>query len=152
MAMIDPEKERRHLAEFYAGQTDGELEQVADDADDLTDVARETLRAELVNRGLSVEPLQRAGEADHSELEFRDLVTVRTFWGLLEAELAKGLIEAVGIECFLSDDHTARLLSTANATGGIKLRVDRDNVEAASRILEEAVSQSTTCDEPDSDA
>jgi len=51
MAMIDPEQERHRLAEFYAGQMDGELEQVAGQAYDLTELAREALRAELAKRG-----------------------------------------------------------------------------------------------------
>ena len=46
MATIDPEQESRRLAEVYSVQSDGELEQVAAQAFDLTDVAREALRAE----------------------------------------------------------------------------------------------------------
>ena len=53
MAKIDPEQERRRLAEFYARQLDGELEKVAGEAYDLSDVARELLKTELQKRGLS---------------------------------------------------------------------------------------------------
>jgi hypothetical protein len=152
MTMIDAEQEKRRLAEFYSHQTDGELEQVADHADELTDVAREALRAELVKRGFSVEQLERAGESDHSEPEFRDLVTIRSFWGLLEAELAKGLLDAAGIECFLFDGNMVRLdWFNANALGGVKLRVDPGSVEAANRVLDECVSDGPLSDEPDSD-
>jgi hypothetical protein len=55
MKKIDAEQERRRLAQFYAGQMDGELEKVASQAYELTDLAREALRAELAKRGLSVE-------------------------------------------------------------------------------------------------
>jgi hypothetical protein len=55
MARIDPEQERRRLAEFYAGQLDGELEKVAGEAYELSDLAREKLKAELEKRGLSVQ-------------------------------------------------------------------------------------------------
>ena len=47
MATIDPEQERLRLVEFYSYQMDGELEKVAGQAYDLTDVAREALRAEM---------------------------------------------------------------------------------------------------------
>ena len=53
MAMIDPEQERQRLAEFYSQQMDGELEKVAEQAYELTDLARQALRAEMSRRGLS---------------------------------------------------------------------------------------------------
>jgi hypothetical protein len=47
MSKVDPERERKRLAEFYYGQMDGELEKVAGKANELTILARETLPAEL---------------------------------------------------------------------------------------------------------
>lgn len=55
MAKLDPEQERRRLAEFYARQMDGELEKVAGEAYELSDLARGVLQAELEKRGLSVQ-------------------------------------------------------------------------------------------------
>jgi hypothetical protein len=55
MTMIDPEQERQRLTAFYTGQLDGELEKVAGEAYELSDLAREILKAELQKRGLSVE-------------------------------------------------------------------------------------------------
>src|SRR5215471_20752370 len=55
MAKVDPERERRRLAEFYAGQMDGELEKLAGEAYELSDLARGVLKAELERRGLSVQ-------------------------------------------------------------------------------------------------
>ena len=52
MAKLDPEQERRRLAEFYAGQLDGELEKLAAQAYELTELAREVLRAQMSRRGL----------------------------------------------------------------------------------------------------
>jgi hypothetical protein len=137
MATIDPEQESRRLAEVYSVQSDGELEQVAAQAFDLTDVAREALRAELSKRGLYVGQLDEPRGS--KEAEFRDLVPIRTFWNLLEAELAKGLLESAGIEAFLFDDNMVRLdWFNANALGGVKLRVDADQVEEANRVLAES--------------
>lgn len=153
MAMIDPEQERRRLAEVYARQTDEELEQVAAGARDLTEVAREALRVELTGRGLYVGQLEE-GAPGTEDAEFRDLVVIRSFWNLVEAELAKGVLEAAGIEAFLFDDNMVRLdWFNANALGGVKLRVDADNVEAAKRVLEESVADAAAADtreEPDS--
>jgi putative signal transducing protein len=139
MTMIDPEEESRRLAEVYSSQSDEELERVAGQGSELTDLAREALRAELTKRGLYVGQLEEP--ADSKAPEFRDLVPIRTFWNLLEAQLAKGLLESAGIETFLFDDNMVRLdWFNANALGGVKLRVDADKVEEATRVLEESIS------------
>jgi hypothetical protein len=151
MTMIDPEQEYRRLAEVYSAQSDGELEQVAEQMSKLTDVARETLRAELSKRGLYIGELEKV--EDSNPAEFRDLVPIRTFWNLLEAELAKGFLESAGIEAFLFDDNMVRLdWFNANALGGVKLRVDADKVAEANRILEENVSAEPPPEEEDSPA
>ena len=148
MTRIDTEQERRRLAEVYAAQSDGELEQVAAQMADLTAIARETLQTELAHRGLYAGELQ--SPEDSPSTEFRNLVVVRSYWNLLEAELAKGLLEAAGIEAFLFDDNMVRMGFNANAFGGVQLRVDAANVEDASRILEEQALHGGAPDEPDS--
>jgi len=128
------------LASAYAGQTDGELENVASHGPELTEVAREALRAELSKRGLYIGQLDDVPAAEEDGAEFRDLVTVRTFGSLAEAELAKGLMDSEGIESFLFDENMGRLY-WMNVTGGVKLRVDAENAEAANRLLDENVSE-----------
>jgi hypothetical protein len=151
MARIDPAQERQRLAEIYSSQSDGELEQLAGKMSELTDAAREALRAELARRGLYVGHLDEP--QDSKAEEFRDLVPIRTFWNLLEAELAKGLLAAAGIDAFLFDDNMVRLdWFNANALGGVKLRVDADMVEEANRVLEENVSADAPPEEDDSPA
>ncbi len=127
------------------------LEQVAEEANNLTDVAHEALRAELTKRELYVGQLDDEPPAEESA-EFRDLVVIRTFWNLLEAELAKGLLDSAGIKAFLFDDNMVRLdWFNANALGGVKLRVDASNLEAANRVLDESVSDAAAAtEEPDS--
>src|SRR5438445_11530954 len=107
MTTIDPEDERRRLQDFYAGQNDGELENVARESDELTDIAREALRAELAKRDLYAGELDAQPQGEQAE--FRDLVTIRSFWNLLEAELAKGLLDSAGIETFLFDQNMVRM-------------------------------------------
>ena len=146
MAMIDPERERQRLQEVYSRHSDGELEQIAADGSELTDIARKELRAELVKRGLYIG--QPDESAEPAGMEFRDLVAIRTFWNLLDAELAKGMLNAAGIDAFLFDENMVRLdWFNANALGGIKLRVDAQNVEDANRILDEGVSGNTRLDD-----
>jgi len=138
MAPIDQEQERRRLAAQYAAETDGELASVAEQAHDLTDIAREALRDELGKRGLYVGQMEEPAP-ETADPEFRDLQVVRSFWSLAEAELAKGLLASVGIEAFLFDDNMVRLdWFNANALGGVKLRVDAANVEEANRVLDES--------------
>jgi hypothetical protein len=149
--MIDPAQERQRLAEVYSSQSDGELEQLAGKMSELTDAAREALRAELARRGLYVGHLDEPQDSEAEE--FRDLVPIRTYWNLLEAELAKGLLAAAGIDAFLFDDNMVRLdWFNANALGGVKLRVDADMVEEANRVLEENVSADAPPEEDDSPA
>jgi len=159
--MIDPEQERRRLAEFYSHQMDGELEQVARQAYELTDLARAALRAEMSRRGLTAElvelppvpPPPRALPGDppepeppaevlslDGELEQRRLVTIRQFRDLPEALLAKGSLESAGIEAVFTDDNIVRLdWFWSNLMGGIKLKVDPEDVEAANEILNQPI-------------
>ncbi|MGZ6326884.1 MAG: hypothetical protein ACXWR1_22015 [Bdellovibrionota bacterium] len=159
MALIDPQKERLRLADFYAGQMDGELEKVAGQAYELTDLALEALRAELSRRGLKAKlaekrplppnrgpvpgdpPPQPAVEIlPDGELDMRPLVTIRQFRDLPEALLAKGSLDSAGIECALVDENIVRLdWFWSNLMGGVKLGVDPDDVEAAEQILSQPI-------------
>lgn len=149
MTLMDPEAERKRLTEVYALQSDEELATVAKQGYELTDDARELLRAELVKRGLYTGQLEEVAQAAAQDsAEFRDLVEIRRFWNLLEGQLAKGLLEAAGIEAFLFDDNMLRLdWFNANAIGGVKLRVDAQNVEAANRVFEENATGEATPEE-----
>lgn len=140
MAMIDPEQERARLTHVYSQQTDEQLKEIASHGGDLTDAAKQSLQAELSRRGLTNDSPEEFADTNQADLAFRNLITVRSFWNLLEAELAKGALEAAGIECFLFDDNMVRMdWFNANAIGGVKLRVDRGNVDDANRILDESI-------------
>ena len=150
MTQIDPEQERTRLSEVYAQQTDEELATVAQQGYELTEVAREALRAELGKRGLYTGQLEEVSSTADDSAEFRDLVEIRRYWNLLEAQLAKGLLESAGIDAFLFDDNMLRMdWFNANAIGGAKLRVDARNAEEANRILSENASGDAASDDPD---
>jgi Putative prokaryotic signal transducing protein len=137
MAKIDPEQERKRLTKLYAGQMNEELENAAAQSHELTEIARETLQAELTKRGLYIGQLDdQSKPPEQDEAEFRDLVTVRIFSTLLEAELAKGILDAAGIESFLFDENVGRIY-LANVVGGFRLRVATANADEANGILTE---------------
>ena len=157
MATIDPEQERRRLADFYAYQMDGELEKVAGQADDLTEVAREALRAEMTRRGLmtslseesdvaaagkSASPTRPStvGAEPDDELETHGMVSIRQFRDLPEALFAKGSLESAGIECTLIDDNMVRLdWFISNLLGGVKLQVKPEDATVAEEILSQPI-------------
>lgn len=68
------EKERDRLRAVYAAMTDAEFEEVANDADSLTEVARATLRAEMLRRGMEAprDTNSEVGEALTSSSETGD--------------------------------------------------------------------------------
>ena len=132
----DPERERARLAHVYSGMTPEELEKVAADGVDLTDVARETLKSEIARRALAINVTE--GPTGEDVLEARDLVSIRRFRDLPEAQLAKGMLESAGIECFLTDDNMVRMdWFISNLLGGVKLAVNQEDAEAANAILDE---------------
>ena len=163
MTIVDPEQEKRRVAEFYAGQMDGELEKVAAEAYELTEIAREALRAELAKRGLNprfveqapviakqesepkpgdpppVAPAEGFSVSD-GEFEFRNRIAIRSFRDLPEALLAKGSLESAGIECALADDNIVRMdWLWSNSMGGVKLLVDAEDATAAEEILSQPI-------------
>ena len=132
----DLEQERQRLARLYAGMTPEELENVATDGAHLTDAAREALKTEISKRGFAI-PINES-LAGLVVLEERDLVPIRRFQNLPEAQLAKGSLESSGIECFLTDDNMVRVNWLAsNLLGGVKLLVNREDAEVAAAVLEE---------------
>jgi hypothetical protein len=167
MAKIDPEQERRRLAEFYAQQLDGELEKVAGQAYELTDIARDALRAELTRRGLAGEfveqapiisrnlqggpkpgdpPPARRIEPEASELQpegelgFQKMVTIRSFRDLPEALIAKGSLDSAGIDSVLVNDNLVRLdWFWSNLMGGVQLQVEPEDADAANEILNQPI-------------
>jgi hypothetical protein len=132
--------ERQRLAQFYAALSDGELQQLAREAESLTDSAKAALLTELARRKMAVETLTDAEDATTRRghrPELRDLLTIRQFRDLPEALLAKSVLDSAGIECFLGDDNLIRMdWLWSNLLGGIKLRVRQEDALVAARLLE----------------
>ena len=139
MGFLDAEQEKRKLAEFYAGLTDGELEKLEEQSLSLTALARQALEDELDRREMD-EQESDSEEVPHTDLTLRKLVTIRNFRDLPEALLAKGSLESIGIECFLADDNLVRLdWFISNFIGGIKLRVKAEDAAQAVEALDQPI-------------
>ncbi len=132
----DSEKEYEGFAAHYSQMTDGELMKFALESWNLGDLAWDALENELERRHLEVpEP---ESPTQNSLPVMRDLVLLRRFRDIPEALLAKGRLEASGIECFLADENMARMF-ISNFLGGVKLLVEPAEFSKASRLLNEPV-------------
>ena len=63
-----------------------------------------------------------------------ELITVGNYSGLPEAELAQGILDSAGIESVLVDENVGRML-TWTVVGGFKLQVNKDDADAAVKLL-----------------
>lgn len=102
---MDQTEESRRLLDLYARMNEGELEVVAREAYDLTDVARPLLKDEIARRGLTI-PLvlerPRKGKAPAPDL---DLVEIAVYETVEEAQRVKHLLNDAGIPCFWGPNH-----------------------------------------------
>jgi DNA-directed RNA polymerase subunit M/transcription elongation factor TFIIS len=111
METIDRAEEWRRLKELYLEKSDEELEVVAHEAYELTDVAQQALEAEIARRGLKLE-MRKAPEAapgvegnfipDPTEL---NLVSVQQVFDREEAKQAKDALSNNGLPSFLGPEN-----------------------------------------------
>jgi len=142
MAMTTPEQELK-----------SRYEQLSDDAllelwqqNTLTDTAKQILRVELQQRGISV-PVNEMVEADkeldahaNARVEFDNngkWVTVAQFSLGTEAHIFRARLEAENIPAYVADEHqiNANWL-WSNALGGVKVRVPETCVERAYAVMQ----------------
>jgi len=107
---MDQAEEWRRLKDLYARMNEGELEVVANEAYDLTDVARPLLRDEIASRGLKIplrtERAQRKAAAPPSKL---DLVVTGAIWKLEDARTIKEFMDVAGIPSYWGPNHVENL-------------------------------------------
>jgi len=136
--MAEPNEADR-LAKLYAAMSDGELEKVASEGDELTADARDALRAEIAKRGLPIELPEPLPEVEIRP-ELQKWIVLRRFRDLPEAILAKGSLESSSIECVLTDENMVRLdWFISNGIGNVKLNVKPEDVEAAEAVLSQPI-------------
>jgi hypothetical protein len=118
--------------------TDAEIEELAEDAPSLTDVAHQVLNDEMASRGL--DPLQPDAGEPQDEIALRQMVTIRSFPDVMQALLARSSLESAGVECCLVDDNMVRMdWGISIVLGGVKLQVRPEDAEAAIGMLDQPV-------------
>ncbi len=131
MPCDDRQREYQRLACLYSAMTDAELLRVAEDPAALTEAALDALEQEAELRGLQIDL-----EKPEVTPAFGELAVIRKFRDLHEAWLAKGALDAAGIESHLFDENLVRLdWFYSNAIGGIRLAVRVDDASHAFRVL-----------------
>jgi len=135
----DSKKQYEGFAAHYSQLSDGALIKLALESSELSEAAWDALEDELDRRHLEVPEPESVPQVSLPEM--RDLVVLRAFRDVPEALLAKGRLQASGIECFLADENMVRMdWFISNLLGGIKLMVQPADFSRASRILSEPVS------------
>jgi hypothetical protein len=136
MEPTEQENELQQLTELYASMAEAELQELAEDSVELTDLARTVLIDEIKRRGLKI-VLEEPSTTTDPIVE-PVLTTIRKFRDLPEALLAKGLLESAGIECYLADDNMVRLdWFVSNAIGNMRLQVKQSDAKAAIELLDQ---------------
>jgi hypothetical protein len=151
MDNLDPEESRR-LQEHYARLSDDELEAVADEGYDLTDLAKQALQAEMLGRGLHIllrsaptspQPDPETNDFDPPDVE---LVVVNRAWDLGEARRLKSILDDARIPSYLGPDNLESVDAFKGSfNNGVDLKVRYVNNQRALQ----AISQSSP---PDSEA
>ena len=76
----------------------------------------------------------------HPDMEPDKLITAAVFYSLHEADVAKGLLDSCGVDCFLYDEHMHRVHPLAtDVLGGVRLQVVKEDLELAKDLLKEYV-------------
>ncbi len=165
---MDPERERMRLMELYAAMSDGELTEIAEDWESLTDPARLALKMELGHRGIEIAVDESAQQQEENpspadvereeSLDLADPVVVAEYTELGEAMMAKGFLETGGIRCALSDLHdnvvdpNGFLQHITGSVGyaytdftirdiGFRLLVSKADAQAATEALQQMTSE-----------
>ena len=140
MGQIDVQRERKRLAQLYAGMDKSELEEIAGDTASLTSVAKEALRSEMLRRGMEAPSLSAEAAKTFVKQEVPSPVMIARYGGVPEALLAKSMLDSAGIESFLGDENLVRLdWFYSNLVGGIKLMVREEDAETARALLKKNI-------------
>ena len=127
---------------------DGELEQLAIDEFDLTEVARQALNEEMSARGLLRHASQSSVSAvplpsQKNPVDEDKLCVARRFTSFAEALVARSLLNHWGISCHLADENMLGGNSIlSNALGGVRLFVRESELSEASALLDQPIPDS----------
>jgi DNA-directed RNA polymerase subunit M/transcription elongation factor TFIIS len=158
----DPAEQWQRMQEVYSQMSEGELQKVADEAYDLTDLAREVLQAEIKTRGLKIElrtaPVEPAGEVPETEggsPEFDPadlgLSVTKILQDEEEARTAKWVLDNSGIASFIGPNNVERVEDYHGSyEHGVALKVrDSDRYLATMAFVRHLPNDSDADHEPD---
>jgi DNA-directed RNA polymerase subunit M/transcription elongation factor TFIIS len=172
MQNIDPATEWRNLQDVYSQMTEDELQAVADEAYDLTDVARQVLRSEIKTRQLEIqlreeppEPSEAAesveeddeafGEEQKEQFDPEDLELVEfcRIWDPNEARRVKKIMDLAGVPSYLGPDNLEDVnLYVGSYEKGAALKVPYRFNQLALRALSNASTDETRTEPDDGSA
>ena len=146
---LNPVEESRRLQEHYARLSDDELQAVSDEGYDLTELAQQSLQAEIRTRGLHIHltsapappaPDPATNDFDPSDFE---LVVVDRAWDLVEGRRLKSILDDARIPSYLGPDNLENVDAFQGSfDNGVDLKVRYvDNQRAL-----QALSQSSPSD------
>jgi len=140
-------EERQRLADVYREMGDVEIERIANEAYQLTDMAREILRTEVSRRRLDV-TLQRAPQetsfeppdSPYTQSEYLDeelrLVTARTAFSREEAATIEQALEYAGIAHFMGTENVDSVSAvTSLFEDGVAIKVREVDMNRARLAL-----------------
>jgi hypothetical protein len=157
MSEMDVNQEWRRLQKLYAGMANEELQAVADDGYQLTDIARQALRAEISQRRLDIvlketPPPSDVADEPHGDFDPADLdlVTVFHVGDLAEARRVKERLDANYIPSYLGPDNidNVDLLPPITETG-VAVKVRESDGERAMFAARDVLSQPDTEEAPE---
>jgi len=132
---MSEQHEADRLAALYAAMADGELEKVAEDSGELTEPARQALRAEIGRRNLNIEVADPRPQF-FIKPELQEWVRVKRYRDLWQADIGRSVLESSGVESLLVDHNVIRMdWFWSNLIGGVKLNVKPDDAEDADTLL-----------------
>jgi hypothetical protein len=111
MESVDRVEEWRRLKDLYAHVTDEELQALADNGYELTDVAKQALTGEILARGLQIQvrdapappgSSHEPSDVDPSDL---DLMVVDRVWDITEARQVKSILNDARIPSYLGPEN-----------------------------------------------
>jgi len=96
---MDPDRERQRLKQLYRGMSDGELERLGGDPGELTEWAREALRAEMLQRGLAWRESPVGSRAELPS-DGNVLLVLRSYGDPAKAAKDRAALQQAGIDAY----------------------------------------------------
>ena len=133
---MDSAEEWRRLQDLYSRMNEGELEVVASEAYDLTDIARPLLRDEIARRGLKI-PLKTERNAPPEAPpppDPADLMESGIYFDAADAATVAEYLRPFGIACFWGKENVQDP-NLVDFSDGIDLMIRQEDFASASEAL-----------------